>query len=169
MIVAMTPQGVIGNRGVMPWRLPRDMARFKKFTTRGNTAVVMGPKTLESIGRPLNHRLNIVLTSQQDYQKPGVLVAHDARQCLELAAIHGQREFFVIGGAMVYATFFPLAAHLFVTYVLSEASGDTHFPHWNKAEWNEVYVEKKWRQGAADTHATRFAEYGRLLRPPTPS
>jgi dihydrofolate reductase len=169
MIAAMTLTGVIGRKGTMPWRLPRDVARFVKLTRRNTVAVVMGPKTYASIGKPLKGRLNIVITTNHAYQAPeGVLVAHDPRQALELAAINNCVEFFVIGGAMVYTSFLPYAEHLFITYVKSNLSGDTKFPHWRPKEWHEVWIEKDYRKEKGDSFPTRFAEYRRNL-PPLPA
>nr|AIA13862.1 Dihydrofolate reductase [uncultured bacterium] len=168
MSCAMTECGVIGNKGKMPWRrLGRDLRRFRELTE--NTAVVMGPKTYASLPekyRPLPRRLNIILTTNQNYKAPeGVLIAHDPRQVLELAAIEGYVELFVIGGAMIYTSFLPIAEHLFITYVKSRAKGDTHFPHWEKSRWREVWVESAYRKDKGDSYPTRFAEYRRMQKP----
>ncbi|MEL7265814.1 MAG: dihydrofolate reductase, partial [Planctomycetota bacterium] len=50
-VVAVTPSGVIGRDGAMPWRLRGDLQRFKKLTMGGT--LIMGRKTYDSIGRPL--------------------------------------------------------------------------------------------------------------------
>lgn len=163
LICAMTLKGVIGNNGTMPWQLRRDMKRFKKLTT--GSAVVMGPKTYASIGKPLPGRLNIIITTSRKYEAPpGVLVAHDSRQALELAAIRQYAEFFAIGGATVYTSFMslPQTEHLFITHINSDIEGDTHFPHWNKDEWRKVWEEKEWVQEEGDDYPTRFAEFRRL-------
>jgi dihydrofolate reductase len=44
----------------LPWRLPADLAYFKKTTT-GKT-VLMGRKTYDSIGFPLPKRRNIIVS-----------------------------------------------------------------------------------------------------------
>jgi dihydrofolate reductase len=169
IIGAMTLKGVIGNKGAMPWRIKRDMERFKTLTA--NSAVVMGPKTYESIGRPLPGRLNIIITTNRTYEAPpGVLVAHDPRQALELAAIRGYAEFFAIGGATVYTSFLslPQTEHLFITYIRSNMRGDTHFPHWNKSEWRKVWREEKWVKGEGDDFPTQFAEFRRVPKAEAP-
>jgi dihydrofolate reductase len=159
MICAMTPNFVIGDNGTMPWHIPRDMRFFQKRTR--NSAVVMGPKTLASIGTPLKNRLNIVLTTDRSFKADGVVVAHDPRQALELASIQSYPEFFVIGGALVYASFLPIAQQLFVTYVNSDSKGDTHFPHWDQNEWHRVFIEEAWHNEPGDEYATKFAHYRR--------
>ena len=164
MICAMTPRGVIGNNGTMPWHIPRDLRFFKKRTR--NSAVVMGPRTFASIGKPMPERLNIDLTTDRGFNADGVLVAHDTRQALELAAIRNSPEFFMIGGAMVYKSFLPLAQQIFMTFVWSETTGDTHFPHWDRSEWKRVWIERRWRICQGDQYPTKFAHFRRKQAPP---
>src|SRR5439155_10231709 len=59
-IAAMSMNRVIGANNSIPWHLPDDFKWFKQ-TTMGNV-VVMGRKTLESLGRPLPNRKNLILT-----------------------------------------------------------------------------------------------------------
>ena len=47
LIVAMTSNGVIGDKGKIPWFIKEDMVNFKRITT-GNI-VVMGRATFESL------------------------------------------------------------------------------------------------------------------------
>lgn len=65
-ILAASRNGVIGDKGGLPWRLPEDLKRFRSLT-RGQITV-MGRKTYEGIysalGRPLDERLNVVFTSR---------------------------------------------------------------------------------------------------------
>ena len=65
LIVAATPDEVIGAAGDLPWHLPGDLLRFQRFTA-GHT-VVVGRLTHESIvrrlGRPLPGRITVVVTS----------------------------------------------------------------------------------------------------------
>ena len=60
LIAAVARNGVIGNNGDIPWRVPGEQAFFKA-TTLGHT-LVMGRATYESIGRPLPGRTTVVLT-----------------------------------------------------------------------------------------------------------
>ena len=76
MIVAVAENGVIGNQGDMPWRLPGDLAHFKEITM--GCPVIMGRRTWSSIGRPLPGRKNIVLSRQISGFEPA---------CLEVACV----------------------------------------------------------------------------------
>ncbi|VDN32755.1 unnamed protein product [Gongylonema pulchrum] len=68
LIVAVDDSGGIGKNGALPWRLPREMARFAKLTSTTNdrskrNAVLMGRKVWEEIPakfRPLKDRLNVL-------------------------------------------------------------------------------------------------------------
>ncbi len=66
IITAMNQDRVIGKGGQLPWHLPEDLKFFKRQTA--GTAVIMGRKTYESMGRPLPRRRNLIITRQKDYQ-----------------------------------------------------------------------------------------------------
>lgn len=60
-IAAISPEGVIGRDGTLPWHYSADLKRFKSVTR--DTTVIMGRVTWESIGaRPLPYRRNVVIT-----------------------------------------------------------------------------------------------------------
>jgi len=162
LIVAMTPQGLIGRGGALPWHDPADLAHFK-LTTTGH-AVLMGRKTFESIGKPLPNRRNIVLTrdtawatrlrqqfitpssSPRDNENAVAAAASldttdSLEAAIELCRRHGEETAFVIGGAQLYAVALPRADELIVTWMhRPEAKGDTYFPEWNKADWTATPV-----------------------------
>jgi dihydrofolate reductase len=138
LIAALAENGVIGRDNALPWRLPADLARFRRLTL--GKPVIMGRKTYESIGRPLPQRRNIVL-SRQDLALPeGAVRADGPAAALELA--DGAAETMVIGGAEIYRLFLPLARRLYLTRVHAEIEGDTRFPPLPAAEWREVACER---------------------------
>lgn len=116
----MTPEGVIGNDGDMPWRLSQDLRRFKRLTMGG--ALLMGRKTYESIGKPLPGRRTIVITRNQNWQADGVDVAHTPESAV---ALTGSDSAFVVGGAQIYQLLMPQCEHLWLTRVWSNVPGDT--------------------------------------------
>ncbi len=118
-IVAMTPSGVIGRDGDLPWKLSTDLRRFKKLTMGG--VLIMGRRTYESIGRPLPGRTTIVVTRNPDWSAEGVLRAASPREALLLA---GDRPTFVVGGAEIYRQLMPECTDLLLTRVFSTVSGD---------------------------------------------
>src|SRR5256885_3166207 len=98
LIVAMAQNGVIGRGNALPWRLPKDLKRFKAFTL--GKPVLMGRKTFESIGRALPDRANLVLTRDRGWLAAGVIVVHSVEEAL--AHSGGCAELVVTGGAEVY-------------------------------------------------------------------
>jgi dihydrofolate reductase len=56
LVVAAGRNGVIGRDGDLPWRLSSDLKRFRALTL--GKPVLMGRKTFQSIGRPLDGRPN---------------------------------------------------------------------------------------------------------------
>lgn len=136
LILAMDIRRGIGIRNTLPWRLPEDLAFFKR-TTSGHP-IIMGRKTFESIGRPLPNRRNIVVTRNADWGHPGIETANSLEQALRLA---GDGEMFVIGGAQIFAESLPLASKLIVTEIGKEFECDTFFPDLNPSEWKEVSRE----------------------------
>lgn len=137
MIGAVARNGIVGRNNQMPWRLPADMAFFKK-TTMGHP-VVMGRNTFESIGgKPLPGRHNIVLTRDRSYRAEGSSVVHTPE---EAAALVDGPHMFVIGGSEVYKLFLPMADRLILTHIDDDFEGDTYFPELNMDEWKIVSRE----------------------------
>jgi len=136
-IVAMASNRVIGVNNQLPWRLPADLARFKRLTM-GHT-LVMGRKTYESIGRPLPGRTMIVVTRQRDYAPDGVKVAHSVDEALTLA--QGDDEVFIIGGAELFAQTMNRLDRLYLTLIEREIPGDTFFPKADLSTWKLIEQE----------------------------
>src|SRR4051812_47050449 len=97
MIVAMDENNGIGIDNKLPWRLPEDVAFFKR-TTSGHT-VLMGRKTYESIGRPLPKRRNVIMTRDRNFSAAGCETVHSVEEVLERFRSEPAGEMFVIGGA----------------------------------------------------------------------
>jgi dihydrofolate reductase len=124
LIWAEARGGVIGADGELPWRLPEDLAAFKRLTMGGT--VVMGRRTWESLPerfRPLPGRTNVVLTSDSNWSGDGAHRAAGVREVLE-----EHPSVWVIGGGTVYAAFLPHADRLVVTEVDTLVEGDTWAP-----------------------------------------
>jgi dihydrofolate reductase len=136
-IVAMASNRVIGVNNQLPWRLPADLARFKRVTM-GHT-LVMGRKTYESIGRPLPGRTMIVVTRQRGYAPAGVKVAHSVDEALALA--QGDDELFIIGGAELFAQTMHRLDRLYLTLIEREIPGDTFFPQVDLSTWKRIEQE----------------------------
>jgi dihydrofolate reductase len=125
-IAAMSENGIIGRDNRIPWRLPSDLAHFKR-TTMGHT-IVMGRKTWESIGRkPLPGRRHIVISAQDPYPvPPEVVVVGSWEEAMDRAS--DEDEVFIVGGASLYEPAVAVAERIYLTVVHAEVEGDVHFP-----------------------------------------
>ena len=137
IIVATDTQRGIGINNQLPWRLPEDLAFFKR-TTSGHP-IIMGRKTFDSIGRPLPNRRNIVITRNAEWRHEGV----EAVTSLDAAArLVGDTEAFIIGGAQIYVEALPLTDRLIVTEIDKTFNCDAFFPQIDPSRWKEVARER---------------------------
>jgi dihydrofolate reductase len=149
LVVAVSRNGVIGRDNKLPWRLPADLAFFKR-TTMGQP-VIMGRRTYESIGKPLPGRLNIVVTRQEDFEAPGCTVVHSLDEAYRAAG--NADTVAVIGGSALFAEALPEADTVYLTEVDAEVEGDVFFPPFDRARFRETELE---RHAADDRHAYPF-------------
>jgi dihydrofolate reductase len=134
LIVAMAQNGVIGRGNSLPWRLPRDLRRFRAFTL--GKPILMGRKTYGSIGRPLKGRANLVLTRDRSWCAPGVMAVHSLDEAL--AQANPSEELVAIGGAEIYRLVLPFARRIYLTHVHADVPGDTFFPDFDSTQWADV-------------------------------
>lgn len=133
IIVAFAKNRVIGRDNDLPWRLKRDLRRFKKLTL-GHT-LVMGRKTYESIGKALPGRQTIVLSRRAGLQYEDAVVADSFDKALELS---GDNKVFIAGGAQIYRQFLERANELYLTVIDQDFEGDTLFPELDLSDWDLV-------------------------------
>ena len=156
LIVARARNGVIGRDNALPWRLPEDLAHFKR-TTMGHP-IIMGRKTWDSIGRPLPGRRNIVVTRDAAWTAEGAERVASIAEAV--ASCAGVSAAFVIGGAQIYRAALPLADALDVTEIDRDIDGDTLFPPIDSREWIETSRERHVGSGA-DALPFAFVHYAR--------
>ena len=145
----MARNRVIGRDNALPWRLPADLAYFKRVTM--GHPVIMGRRTYESIGKPLPGRLNIVVSRNPQFRAPGCTVAGSLDEAWAVAG--AAEEVCVIGGTSLFAEALPVADRIHLTEVGAEVPGDTWFPEFDRGDWTEREVE---RHGRDERHAHPF-------------
>lgn len=142
-VVAVAENGVIGINNEMPWRLPSDLKRFRQLTM--GKPIVMGRKTFDSIGKPLDGRANIIISRDTDYSVEGAYVVHSIEEALELGETEAKKtdasEIMVIGGAEIYKLMLPHATRIFYTLVHASPEGDASFPKLDSNIWFERSCE----------------------------
>jgi dihydrofolate reductase len=166
MVAAVAENGVIGQSGTMPWRLRSDMQRFRRITL--GKPVIMGRKTFETIGKPLDGRVNIVVTRRPGFARSGMQAVPTMESAISHAEAEaraaGVEEVMVIGGGEIYAAAMPFADRLYITHVEASPEGDVHFPDIDAAVWQPVATESV-PMGPNDSAATRFVVYERTPAP----
>ena len=126
LLVAASENNVIGKNNKLPWYLPTDMKYFKNISWA--MPVIMGRKTFESLGKPLDGRTNIVITRNPGWKYDGVLVVHGLEDAIKIAEDREVKEVFIIGGAEVFKTSLPDANRVYLTRVHEKFEGDAFFP-----------------------------------------
>lgn len=125
-IWAEDKNGLIGSKGMLPWRLPAEMQHFRSSTM--GAAILSGRKTFEGMKkRALPGRVNLVLTRDQNYQAEGVIILHDRDEVLRWFEAQ-DKSLYVTGGAELFRLFEPDFDELLKTVVAGEFEGDTWFP-----------------------------------------
>jgi len=134
IVVAVSENNVIGRDGKIPWQhIPEDMKHFQDIT--GNHCLLMGRKTLESIGHPLPERINLVLSSNPEYKPEGAIVFKTIQEAINFAENLDEQELMVIGGESIYRHILPIADTIYLTKITRRYEGDVHFPEINREEW----------------------------------
>lgn len=142
IVVAHTLTLGIGYKNGLPWpKQQKDMKRFYDLTVSSNknfidSCVIMGRKTYESLPekfRPLNHRLNIVITSLSlNNTLENLLFCNSLNSSFELikSRFSNIKRCYVIGGGQLYkeAILSPNLETIYSTVVNGTYDCDTFFP-----------------------------------------
>ena len=138
LIVAYDKNKSIGQENTIPWRLKNDMLRVKELTT--NQTIIMGRKTLDSIGRALPNRINRVLTRDKDslshYSNIEVYTDDSILDNIET------EKAYIFGGGMIYNKHFDKCDEMFITEVNTIVEADTKFPEFDENEWELISREE---------------------------
>ena len=143
-VVAMDQQRCIGKNNDLPWHISADLKHFKEITQGG--VVVMGRKTLESMGRTLPKRVNWVITRDKDWSFDGTKVAYSIEDALaqaiaDVKASEKPEAIFVIGCGEIFKQTMNIADRLELTHVELDVQGDAYYPE-IPAEFKKVASEQ---------------------------
>jgi dihydrofolate reductase len=157
-IAAMSLNRVIGAGNKIPWHLPEDFKWFKKMTAgnvvimgrktfeslgkplpnRINIVLSRHPGSLKKdfpdlfgSARISKGKLSIPKPFQFELPRIGNAATTDLRiikNFLKLNPTDSRLDFFICGGAQVYAQALPLCSDLYLTLVKREVEGDAFFP-----------------------------------------
>tara|TARA_B100001250_G_scaffold374215_1_gene360899 strand:- start:83 stop:547 length:465 start_codon:yes stop_codon:yes gene_type:complete len=135
ILVAVSPEGIIGKDNTIPWHYSADLKRFKRITT--DNTIIMGRKTWESLPiKPLPDRRNIVITRSSIENVECFKSIDDALQTCE-------GDVWFIGGAGIYEEAMQKADIIDMTLVPDNVTGEKciYFPE----------IDKSWKEGEIKT------------------
>lgn len=162
LIAAIAANGVVGRDNSLPWRLKSDLQHFRALTM--GKPVVMGRRTFSSIGKPLPGRATIVVSRDQNFAAPGIVVAPSLAMAFAVARgealRRGADEIFVAGGSEIYAQAMAAATRLAITEVHKSVEGDARFPPIDSDTWQEIARDAH-AAGAGEEAAFSFVTYRR--------
>lgn len=139
IIAALDQNRVIGKDNKIPWYISEDLKRFRALTI--DHPVIMGRKTYESIGRPLPHRDNIVLSTRLK-DLVGYQVAHTMEEAIAMARRFEHGDIFIIGGAQIYQQALPFSQRLYLTVIEGQFAGDAYFPDYSEFS-KVIYAQQR--------------------------
>lgn len=151
LIVAFDQNRGIGKANQIPWRLSADLKNFKTLTIGHH--LIVGRKTVESIGRPLPGRVGVLITRAGDFTLPGWITVQSLEEAITLARACGETELFIGGGAEIYALGIPLADRIYLTRVHAAVETDTFFPSFDEGAWEVI---ETWTHPADEKNAFSF-------------
>jgi dihydrofolate reductase len=134
IIAAIAANKVIGKNNKLPWHIPEELEHFYKLIN--DKPIVLGRKTYESIGKPVENSQNIVLSHDISLQLPGCKVVDSVAATLNL--YHDDVEVMVIGGESIYGQFLPFTNKMYLTFIDHQFDGDAYFPEWQTSEWETI-------------------------------
>jgi dihydrofolate reductase len=135
LLAAVAENNALGKDNQLIWHLPDDFKRFKQLTTGHH--IIMGRKTLESMGRALPNRTNVVITRQKDYTYEGAVVVHSLEEALRISL--QDEEVFIIGGGEIFKDSMEIAHKIELTYIYGlSPEADAFFPEIDKTKWKLI-------------------------------
>ena len=139
LIAAIDQKSGLGKDNQLLCYLPADLKYFKRTTL--NKPIIMGYNTFKSIGKALQHRQNIVLTSKKGLVVKDVEFVNSWQEAKSLC--NGADEIMIIGGASIYQQLLEEVTTLYITRIGHTFDADVFFPS---------TLEKDWHLASSESH-----------------
>ena len=136
LVAAMANNNVIGNKGVIPWKIKSEQQRFRNLT-QGKT-IIIGRISYEEISNPLPDRKIIVISGTKKFN--GCITVSSLAEALDIAK--NEAEIFIAGGGQVYRDTIELADMLYLTKIDLTVDGDVFFPKFDESQYVKIYEEQ---------------------------
>ncbi len=125
LIVAMTPEKLIGKNNKMPWHISAEFAHFKN-TTMGHS-LLFGRTTFEALPKKLTGRKIYVLSSSKNIVSADETISNEAELIELFKKYKDSKEIlFIAGGKSIYEKFCDYADEWIVSYIWGEYSGNIY-------------------------------------------
>jgi dihydrofolate reductase len=136
IIVAHNNKKGIGFKNGIPWKIGKDLTRFKRLTVGDNmNSVIMGRKTWESLPNqgPLPNRTNIIISNtlcKSNEIKYGIKIFNRIEDANSYCKAMDYSENWVIGGSDIYRAYINMniVEQIYITNVNIDCVCDTFFP-----------------------------------------
>lgn len=136
LIVAVAKNNVIGNNGVIPWKIKGEQKRFKELTTGKN----YGKESIWGKGKPLPNRKTILISNTQKIKTENCTTVKSLFEAFSL--VDDEEETFIAGGGQVYKEAFPYADKIYITVIDKSIEGDVFFPVICEDNFIKIYEER---------------------------
>jgi len=94
--------------------------------------LIMGRVTFDEFEKPLDGRLNIVVTRDSSYTVPdGCIVAHSLAEAISYAHEQDDEEIFIGGGEVIYREALDYCDRLYLTLIHAHFVGRARFPDYS--------------------------------------
>lgn len=135
LILAINEEGSLGYKNKLLYNIKKDMQHFQQITTYNQNGlknfVLMGKNTFNSLDKPLENRINVVLTSDKKFSVDDkhVIVAHSLENIINHYLSGTQeKELFIIGGQSIVEQTIDYIQKLYITFIHdSGKKADTYF------------------------------------------
>ena len=136
--MAVSKNNVIGNNGIIPWKIKGEQKRFRELTI-GKT-IIMGRKSIAEIGKPLPNRKTILISNTQHIELENCVTVKSLLEAFDLSK--NEDEVFVAGGGQVYKDAFPYADRIYITVIDKIIEGNVYFPEICEDDFVKTYEER---------------------------
>jgi dihydrofolate reductase len=132
LIAAIDSNRGLAKNNQIPWKIPQDVARFRKLTLTHGGRVLVGSTTYTQMGDYFSGHQTYVV-SHQDLKLPnGHTLVKDPSSFLK----DWREDIWVIGGAGIYASSIKYADELYLTIVSGNFNCDKFFPEYKDFKVN---------------------------------
>lgn len=145
IIAAVSKNRVIGKNKSTPWNSKEDQKHFNETTI--NNAIIIGRKTFQYLGKPLDKRKHFVITSTPKKFKSSknVLFFHSVSEAFDSLRDQGYKKVFICGGERIYRSSIKYAEKMIISHMNWEVeNGDAFFPNFNRQLW-KITKQKKFK------------------------